>query len=37
MIRLFIGIELPDELLRRMVLIQTGFERAKWVRKQTFT
>jgi 2'-5' RNA ligase len=31
MIRLFVGIELPAELRRRMVMIQTGVERAKWV------
>ncbi len=29
--RLFVGIELPGELRRRMVAIQTGVERAKWV------
>ena len=31
MIRLFVGIELPDELRQRMALIQTGVERAQWV------
>ena len=31
MVRLFVGIELPDELRRRMSLIQTGVMRAKWV------
>ena len=31
MIRLFVGIELPGELRRRMTLIQTGVERTKWV------
>ena len=31
MIRLFVGIELPDELRQRIALIQTGVERAQWV------
>ena len=31
MFRLFVGVELPAELRRRIVLIQTGIERAKWV------
>ena len=31
MIRLFVGIELPNELRQRMALIQTGVERAQWV------
>ena len=31
MIRLFVGIGLPGELRRRMALIQTGVEGAKWV------
>ncbi len=34
MIRLFVGIELPGELRRRMALIQTGVERARWVAEQ---
>ena len=34
MIRLFVGIELPGELRRRMVMIQTGIERAKWVSEE---
>lgn len=34
MIRLFVGIELPEELRRRIVLIQTGVERAKWVAEE---
>ena len=34
MIRLFVGIELPEELRRRMILIQTGIERAKWVAEE---
>jgi len=34
MVRLFVGIELPDELRRRMALIQTGVERAKWVAEE---
>ena len=34
MIRLFVGIELPEELRQRMVLIQTGVERAKWVAEE---
>ena len=32
--RLFVGIELPEELRRRMVMIQTGVERAKWVAEE---
>jgi 2'-5' RNA ligase len=34
MIRLFLGIELPEELVRRMALIQTGVERARWVAEE---
>ena len=34
MIRLFVGIELPEDLRRRMALIQTGVERAKWVAEE---
>ena len=34
MIRLFVGIEVPEELRRRMVLIQTGIERAKWAAEE---
>ncbi len=34
MIRLFVGIELPGELRRRMALIQTGVERANWVAEE---
>ncbi len=31
MIRLFVAIELPGELRRRMEMIQAGIERARWV------
>ncbi len=34
MIRLFVGIEVPGELRRRMALIQTGVERARWVAEE---
>ena len=36
MIRLFVGIDPPGELRRRMVMIQTGIERAKWVPEENF-
>ncbi len=34
MIRLFVGIELPEDLRRRKALIQTGVESAKWVAEE---
>ncbi len=34
MIRLFVGIAPPGELRRRMALIQTGVERARWVAEE---
>lgn len=34
--RLFVGLEIPDELRDRLALLQTGVHGAKWVRPENF-
>jgi 2'-5' RNA ligase len=36
MVRLFVGIEIPDELRERLAFIQAGVDGAKWVPRENF-